>query len=504
MKALQIREQAAKATKWSSVTEIVIKLISVFTNMILARLLAPEAFGVIATVTMITSFADLFTDAGFQKYLTQHDFKNEKELNDSTNVAFWTNLILSLTLWGVISLFNDKLAELVGNPGLGNVIIIASVSIPLTSFSSIQTARFKKDFDFKTIFYVRLVTMLTPFFVTIPIAYFQRSFWALVYGTIATNGLTALILTIKSKWKPKFFYSFKLLKEMFSFSWWILLESISTWLTSYIGVFIVGKFLSVYYVGLYKTSMTTVNQIISLISAATSMPLFVALSKLKNNNAEMQNIYRKYIQAVGVFVIPLGVGLWMYRYLATEILLGSQWTEAAEFIGLWGLTSSFSLILGTYCNGYFNAKGKTYLSFLAQILHLVVLVPALYIVSPLGFKSIYITRSLLRIELIIVELLIMLVALKFPIWKLFADMIPATICTCMMYLFNLILCQIGSSLVWQLFSVVLCIIFYFGIMYVFFEQCLSVTFEAFGIKKITEKNKNIIYNNFSAQRGKYF
>ena len=68
-----INKKIGQATKWSTVTEIATKLVSPITNAILARLLVPEAFGVVATLVMITSFAEIFTDAGFQKYLVQHD-----------------------------------------------------------------------------------------------------------------------------------------------------------------------------------------------------------------------------------------------------------------------------------------------------------------------------------------------------------------------------------------------------------------------------------------------
>lgn len=108
--------------------------------------------------------------------------------------------------------------------------------------------------------------------------------------------VNAIILTARSEWKPSFYYNLEQLKRMFLFSWWILLESISVWLTSYIGTFIVGSYLSTYYLGLYKTSMTTTNQIISLITTATSAPLFTALSKLQNKDKEFreQNSQRSF------------------------------------------------------------------------------------------------------------------------------------------------------------------------------------------------------------------
>lgn len=130
MEKAEISRLTANATRWSTITEIVAKLVSPITSMILARLLTPEAFGVIATINMVISFADMFTDAGFQKFLIQHQFKDEQELNQNTTVAFWTNLIISLIGWLIIAIFSENIAELVGNPGLGNVIVIAAVSLP--------------------------------------------------------------------------------------------------------------------------------------------------------------------------------------------------------------------------------------------------------------------------------------------------------------------------------------------------------------------------------------
>ena len=111
------------------ITEIATKLVSPVINMVLARVLVPEAFGVVATVNMITSFADMFTDAGFQKYLVQRDFNSKEELDKSTNVAFWSNLVLSATIWVIICLFSEMLAGLVGNTSIKNVSSISSFSL---------------------------------------------------------------------------------------------------------------------------------------------------------------------------------------------------------------------------------------------------------------------------------------------------------------------------------------------------------------------------------------
>ena len=86
-----LSKRLGQATKWSSITEIATKLIAPITNAILARLLVPEAFGVVATLTMVVSFAEIFTDAGFQKYLVQHEFSDQEELDKQQAFMEGTN-----------------------------------------------------------------------------------------------------------------------------------------------------------------------------------------------------------------------------------------------------------------------------------------------------------------------------------------------------------------------------------------------------------------------------
>lgn len=244
-----VKNKAASAVKWSLLTEVVVKIITPLTQVLLAHILAPEAFGVVATVTMVVSFADMLSDAGFQKYLVQHDFDNQESLFNNAHVAFWTNLCFSLSLWLIIIINNDYLADSVGCSGLGNVLILASASLPLTAFSSIQLAIFHREFEFKDLLVSRVSVALVPMLITVPLAFLGFNYWAIVIGTVVGNLVNALVLTKMSKWKPKFFFSFSLLKDMLSFSLWTLLESLSIWLTSWVGTFVLGSTLSAYYLG---------------------------------------------------------------------------------------------------------------------------------------------------------------------------------------------------------------------------------------------------------------
>lgn len=465
LKEENLKMKFAHATKWSSITEIAAKIVNPIISMILARLISPEAFGVVATVTMIMSFADMFTDAGFQKYLVQHDFKNENEEYENANVAFWTNFGISIILWGFIIIYNKQIAILIGIPGLGNVIAVACFQLLLTSFSSIQIALFRRNFDFKTLFLVRMVSACIPFIITIPLAFLGFSYWALIIGSIFMQFLNAIILTIKSKWKPKLSYNVKILKEMLSFSIWSLIEAISIWFSAWIDIFVIGNSFNKYYLGLYKTSIAMVSSLIGLITASTVPVLFSALSRLKNDETQFRYMFFKTQQLVSIFIFPLGMGIFLYRDLATNILLGSQWSEASRIIGVYALAHSILVVFGYYCSEVYRAKGKPGLSFLVQVLYLLVIIPTYIISSKYGFWFFVYARSCTIIEFVLVHLLTMKVAMGISIIKTIKNVFPTLIATFAMGLLGYFLQQVNSGLTWSLISIVICVLVYFGILY---------------------------------------
>lgn len=462
-----LNNKVVKATKWSSFTEIAAKLISPISTMVLARLLTPDAFGILVTATMVISFAEIFTDAGFQKYLIQHKFNSKEDLYRSTTVAFWSNLIMSLIIWGGIIVFSEQIATLVGSDGHGDVIAISCFCIPLAAFSSIQMSLYKRELDFKTLFTVRIIGVLIPLVVTIPLAYFTRSYWSLIVGMIALNLSNAIILTKKSKWKPRFFFSFKLLKDMLSFTVWSMIEAVSIWFTTYIDIFIVGTMLNEYYLGIYRTSMSTVGQIMGIVTAATTPVLFSSLSKLQDDDNGLKNMFFSFQKLVGIFVIPLGVGIFLFQNLVTDILLGSQWYEAAHFIGLWGLTSAITIVLSHYCSEIYRAKGKPKLSVLVQVLHIMCLVPVILWSIHYDFNFLCDMRALVRMTLIIINLFILHHVIKISLGSMLKNIMPSIISGLVMAGFGLIININRYSMLIQIIMCLICAIIYIGCIMVF-------------------------------------
>lgn len=465
-----INKKVINSTKWTTVSEVMAKLVGPITSMLLARLLTPEAFGVVATITMVISFTEIFTNAGFGKYIVQHEFVDGTELEQCSNVAFWSNLMLSMFAWLIIVIFREPIATLVGSPGYGIGVAVAGANIPIAAFSSIQSCLYARNFDFKTLFFRRLIGVIVPLVVTVPLAFICRNYWALLIGTLATHVSNAIFLTLHSNWKPRFYYRWSQFKMMISFSVWSIVESLTIWATSYADIFIVGAYLSAYYIGIYKTSMTTVNQFITIITAATTPVLFSALSRLQNDFAGFENMLLKFQKIVSILVVPIGVGIFLFSDVVTTIMLGDQWTEATGFIGLWGLLGTVTVLLSHYASTVYRSMGRPKLSAVSQVLHMLFVIPALIIAVKYDFAVLYTTRSLLRLQSVLVDCLLMYFCIKLSIWKMVKNITPAFIASGIMFVIGYGLRMISHNIVWSFVFIFICVVIYFSVLSLFKDE----------------------------------
>ena len=459
-------KKIVNATKWSAIAELVAKLISPVTNIILARLLTPEMFGIVVTVTLVISFADIFSDAGFQRYIVQHNFPNEKAKEKTSNVAFTFHLFISLCLWGFIYLYRSTIANLVGSPEAELAIVISCISLPIAALSSIQMALFRRDLDYKRLFKIRFLGVITPLFVTVPLAYIFHSYWALIIGTIASNIVITVSLTIFSKWKPHFCVDSRVLHEMMSFSLWSLAESVLTWLTSYIDIMILSNVLTLHYIGVYKTAMVTSNQILSIVTATTTTVLFSSLSRAQNNESELKKIFFSYQRIVSYIVVPLGVGIYLFRDVVSSILLGSQWGETAGFIGLWGVVGGFYLLLGSYASEMYRAIGKPKISAAAQAVYIVVIIILLQSFITSSFETLYTMRTASRVLFILIHFILLHFYTCISPLRMMSNIFPSIFASFFMaaIFIGINIMNSKESLMLDCMSIVLCVITYAAVI----------------------------------------
>ena len=452
----------AQSTKWSVITEFITKIASPAVNIILARILVPQVFGLVATFMVVTSFAEVFTDAGFQKYLVQHEFLNKEERDQYTNVAFWSNLCLSCIIWVLICFNSSKVASIVGSPGYGLEITILSLQIPLYAFSSIQTALFRRDFRFKQLLPIRLVDSAIPLFVTVPLAFLLRNCWAIIIGNLTRQCVNSILLTLRSKWKPRFYYSFEQLKVMFSDCFWMLLDSIMIWLTSYLGTLIVSHFLDTYYIGIYKTGISTITPYMNLIYTMTAPVLFAALSRLQTDRIKADETFRTYQKYASFIALPIGTSIFTYREAVTSILLGSQWTEATLMIGCVGLTLPFCIIVAQYNSDYFRAMGKPRVAFTVQGIYLLFMTFSLLQAVKYSFKALCVVTGALYIIYCVISAAALSMVFNFDIKRAVLNILPSLTGSFVLMCTGLYLKSLfKGTILWDIFCGIITLIIYF-------------------------------------------
>lgn len=379
--------------KWSTFSEIGVKLITPISTIILARLLTPEAFGILAVCSMITSFSEIIADAGFGKYLIQAEFTDKLEFNRHTDVAFWSHFLLATAIVLIIGLTSDLLSNLFNISGYGLVIFISSFQLVLLSIINTQLAILRRNFRFKRTFVSRLTSVAVTFIVTIAIALVYKSYWAVVIGNLVGQLSNALLLFYLSSWKPKLFYSFDILKKMFSFSFWSLCEGLAHWTIFWFDIFIVSNMFSTATVGLYKNTSYVVMSFIGMITASMSPVLLSVLSRLKSDSAKFRDTYLQINKIFMYTVIPICIGVFFLRKIATVVILGEQWIEGANIMGAWALMMGLSVFVYSFPAEVFKSKGIPKTLFIYQLIYLAFLVPVCYIAAQRSFWTFVYTRT---------------------------------------------------------------------------------------------------------------
>lgn len=488
-----ITQKTNRAYKWSSITEISSKFITPLINMLLARILAPEAFGILATITMVISFAEIFVESGFQKFLIQHEFKSEEHEHRYMSVAFWANLAFSILIWGIIIIFCQPIASIAGNEGLGFPIALTGITIPLFGIIGIQNCKLKKKLEFKGLFLVRIISALVPLFVTLPCALIGLDFWSLIIGNIAGVCIRSIMLIVVGRFKPLKYFSFKDLKHMLKYGVWTLLDGLAIWATNWIDSLIIAHSLDEYYLGLYRNSASTIVALFAIVTSAITPVLFASLARQQNDQEQFNNTFLKLQKTLSVFLIPIAVGVYFYRDLVTLVLFGEAWAEAADIIGIMAITTAMRTVFISFYGDAYRAKGKFYLPLILQLVDLAILVPSCIISIQYGFWALVYTRAFVKLDLIVLEFILIYKVCKITPWKTILAVGPAIIATIVMAgaIFGLQL--LGNGVLWSLFTILIAIIIYFSVLFIFKTE------REFVLKPFIKKLKGI-YKKFFASR----
>ena len=456
-----------QATAWSFAGECAAKLMAPLSNMILARILAPQVFGVIATVNMVISLSDIFTEAGFQLYLIQHDFKSREELKKYASSALWVSVLLSLAVFGIIAIFRDTFAVWIGSPGYGDVVAVTSISIPIAAGISVLQALYKRDLNYKHLFIRRFLGLLVPLVVTVPLAFLGWGVWALAIGILAGKVVNLLTLMSNKNYLPSFYCNIRHVIEMAPFCVATLINDLLVWAVTWVDVLFIGHYLNSHYTGLYKNAQATVAGVLGMFAAALTPVLFSVLCRCATDNTNFVNTLKTFTNRIGIILLPIGFGMFACCKSVTYILLGSQWGEAATFVGIWGLCVVLNGVYSTYCREACKAKGKPHLSAIAQGITLLLIIPSSLYGVRAGFDTLIWIRSLISLAPIPIYLILLSSVLKLNPFKWYQITVPYLISAITMATVIILLQKFVPALWFEFILIPFGAVIYFGILFLF-------------------------------------
>lgn len=340
--AKSILNRGAKSLKWSLLAEVCSRAASPFILVVLARLLAPEEFGVVAAATLAISFAQMLCDGGFGRALVQIEHRQL----EAANVVFWTNLGLGLASFCCLHFLADPIAGLLGAPHAAPVLRVLALQTIIGSFGSVQQALCVRELKFRRLFLIRLSSVVGPGLISIPFALAGYGVWALVAGSLFGQGLSVVLLWFLSSWRPNFSYDWVLARRLFGFGSWILLEGFGVWLITSGDNLVVSRLLGSHDLGIYRTGSALVLVIFATLLSPIAAVAFPMFSRLQGDQQELSNAFLRINQIVVVLAVALGVGLALTGSIVAEVLFGNMWQGLGWVISMLALMQGVGWIVG--------------------------------------------------------------------------------------------------------------------------------------------------------------
>ena len=419
-----ITAKAVGSLKWSALMEIVSRTAQPLIFIILAHLLTPGDFGVLATAMIAISFAQMFWDAGLSKALIQTKAAPE----EAAHVVFWTNIALGLLIYILLFAMAPAIAIFFKSPASELVLRVLGVQIILASLTSVQQALFVRDLDFRGLFWIKLFTAFIPALFSVPLAIYGYGVWALVAGSLVGQTINLYLLWRKSDWRPQFRYDWLMARSLFTFGFWVLLESLGAWFIIWGDNLIVGRFLGVHDLGVYRTGWMLVTLIFGLVLNPFLPVLYPTFSRLQDDLPVLMKTFHRVNRVVFALALPMGTGLLLIGSETASLLFGEKWQGLGFVLSVLGLTYSISWLVSINTEIY-RAIGRPNVNTILMYAHISYYLPCFYVAAQFGLKTFTIIRLMVAMVGILIQILFCVKQLgvsPFYIWQEGKHMIIAT------------------------------------------------------------------------------
>lgn len=379
----KVGSKTKEALKWNTGLKLFIQCFTIIMSIILARLLTPVDFGIMATGMIIIRYANTITDFGFFNALIQIDEIEDKLINS----VFTFNLTFSIIL-ALISYFSaDLIARFFDSPESKNVIRLLSFIFLSTAFTGTMFAINKRVVKHKIVAKTAAFASIVNHVSAIVMALMGFDYWALVIANLLGQVVTMGALFRISDWKPKIQYDHKLMKSIYNFGIWNFIRSQVFYLNNYIMHIFIGSTMPIQALGLFDKAFEISARPNKSLAKPINGVMFSSFSRMKHSKKQLNDWLINLLTIQTIFLLPVHVGLYVISRYFVVVALGDQWIEI--IIPLKFLLAARAMLLYTASFATFLiAVGKFKSYTIRNMIASLVLVIFCGILFPYGLKGI--------------------------------------------------------------------------------------------------------------------
>ncbi|NFO11343.1 lipopolysaccharide biosynthesis protein [Clostridium botulinum] len=303
-------------------------------QIVLARILIPNDYGIISLIAIFITIANVFVQSGFNTALIQKKDANETDFSS----VFYLSLVVASLIYLFLFITAPFIANFYDITQLRPVLRVLSITLFFGVFNSIQNAVVSKRMQFKKLFFSSLGAIILSGIVGIVLAYAGFGVWALVVQQLINQFSITVILWFTVKWRPRLIFSFERVKGLFSYGWKLLVSSLIDTLYMNLRSLIIGKMYSPAMLGFYNRGDQFPQLIVSNINGSIQSVMLPALSSEQSNRQRVKEMVRRSIVTSSFIVFPLMIGLAVIGEPLVKILLTDKWLPCVPFLQVFCLS----------------------------------------------------------------------------------------------------------------------------------------------------------------------
>lgn len=362
---------------WKFLERISTQFISFLITIILARILLPSDYGIIALVLVFIKISEVFIDCGFSTGLIQK--KNTTDEDFST--IFYVSFVGASCFYILLYTISPLISGYYENEEFSTLLRVLGISIFFSSFNSIQRTFVAKNFLFNKLFYGSTISVLVSGAIGIWLAYMGYGVWALVFQQLVSHMTTTLVLLYFVKWRPKLLFSIQSFKSLFDYSWKIFLTRLITTFFVEIRTFLIAKFYSPSSLAFYERGRFFPSLCVDNINQTIQTILFPVFSREQDNILVVRKMMRRSLQISSYVLFPVLLGLFATSSSLVNVLLTPKWSDAVIFVKIFSVASLFYGIQTINVEvikslGYSGVILK--MEYLKKLLEIIILIISLY------------------------------------------------------------------------------------------------------------------------------